>query len=169
MKTCSKCGESKPLEAYAPDKRNTDGCNTHCRVCHKEYYKANREKIKEKSRIWVLNNPEKRAVISARHSKNNRPSKNRDVQKYRALKASNGSSLVTSTETSIIVAQPCTACGKVGPSEVDHIIPIARGGSHTIGNLMPLCRSCNASKCDMLYIEWKYSSRAQAQKAFASP
>jgi len=32
------------------------------------------------------------------------------------------------------------------PVAVDHIIPIARGGTHTRDNLRVLCRSCNSSR-----------------------
>jgi len=28
----------------------------------------------------------------------------------------------------------------------DHIVPLEAGGSHTLDNLLPVCRHCNASK-----------------------
>ena len=43
----------------------------------------------------------------------------------------------------------CTYCGVPGTDaelEVDHIIPIARGGSNHISNLTTACRKCNAKK-----------------------
>jgi 5-methylcytosine-specific restriction endonuclease McrA len=40
----------------------------------------------------------------------------------------------------------CIACGAVTKLEVDHIIPVSSGGTNDIGNLQPLCRSCNAGK-----------------------
>ena len=29
---------------------------------------------------------------------------------------------------------------------VDHVLPLARGGTHDTGNLEPLCRSCHSRK-----------------------
>lgn len=28
----------------------------------------------------------------------------------------------------------------------DHVIPLSRGGSHTVNNVVPACRSCNSRK-----------------------
>ncbi|MGW3724822.1 HNH endonuclease [Streptomyces sp. NPDC000851] len=39
----------------------------------------------------------------------------------------------------------CVACG--GPFEhIDHNVPLIRGGSHTLDNLLPLCQDCNLAK-----------------------
>lgn len=43
----------------------------------------------------------------------------------------------------------CYLCGAAVTSasmEVDHIIPISRGGAHTLGNLAPACAPCNQAK-----------------------
>lgn len=37
---------------------------------------------------------------------------------------------------------------------IDHVIPFARGGTHTPGNLVASCASCNCSKNDNLLGEW---------------
>lgn len=34
--------------------------------------------------------------------------------------------------------------------ELDHVIPLSKGGSHTMGNLQLLCRKCNGEKGDKL-------------------
>lgn len=39
----------------------------------------------------------------------------------------------------------CRMCGQVA-TDVDHIIPIRRGGTHHPLNLQPLCRSCHNRK-----------------------
>lgn len=43
----------------------------------------------------------------------------------------------------------CHYCGKhVPPSELtmDHVIPVARGGHSTKGNVVPCCKDCNNRK-----------------------
>jgi 5-methylcytosine-specific restriction endonuclease McrA len=49
--------------------------------------------------------------------------------------------------------QPCHYCGGAG-GEADHIVPISRGGLNHPQNLVPACRSCNASKGNRLVSEW---------------
>lgn len=40
----------------------------------------------------------------------------------------------------------CNYCGSVDMLEIDHIIPISRGGNSTEDNLQVLCKSCNSAK-----------------------
>lgn len=40
----------------------------------------------------------------------------------------------------------CAICDSTEHIEIDHIVPISRGGTNTIDNVQPLCRHCNASK-----------------------
>ena len=45
----------------------------------------------------------------------------------------------------------CSYCGAPGTDaelEVDHIIPVSRGGSHHMSNLTTACRGCNQEKSD---------------------
>ena len=42
----------------------------------------------------------------------------------------------------------CAYCGMKGELHRDHVVPVALGGPHIIENIVPACRSCNASKAD---------------------
>lgn len=52
----------------------------------------------------------------------------------------------------------CHYCGrKIPPKELtmDHIVPIARGGHSTKGNVAPACKECNNKKKQLLPMEWE--------------
>lgn len=59
-------------------------------------------------------------------------------------------------------AGPCMACGATEDLIFDHLIPVERGGDHSIGNLSRLCRPCNTSKLDQTYMEWRFSEKPRA-------
>ncbi len=40
----------------------------------------------------------------------------------------------------------CVYCGAVNGLEVDHVVPLSRGGANTMQNIVVACRSCNATK-----------------------
>lgn len=46
-----------------------------------------------------------------------------------------------------IQAQPfCSVCGSTERLEVDHVVPLSRGGTHDPGNLRVLCGTCHRRK-----------------------
>lgn len=51
----------------------------------------------------------------------------------------------------------CAYCEKVFTEQpdVDHIIPLSRGGPHDVENLCLACERCNTSKKDKLLSEWR--------------
>ena len=49
----------------------------------------------------------------------------------------------------------CAYCGGDGDAlQRDCVLPISRGGRYTIDNVVPACRSCNASKCNAEVTGW---------------
>lgn len=49
----------------------------------------------------------------------------------------------------------CAYCGvEAGTYQRDCVQPISRGGRYTLGNVVPVCRSCNASKCNSEVTSW---------------
>jgi len=52
----------------------------------------------------------------------------------------------------------CHHCGRKFPVReltMDHLVPIARGGKSTKGNVVPSCKNCNTEKKVHLPFEWK--------------
>ena len=52
----------------------------------------------------------------------------------------------------------CYYCGSATPPKeltMDHIVPVARGGQSTRGNVVPCCKTCNTAKKQLLPMEWK--------------
>jgi len=48
IKTCSKCGENKPLSKFSKQRTRTDGLHAHCKACRIEYARQYRITHKEK-------------------------------------------------------------------------------------------------------------------------
>jgi 5-methylcytosine-specific restriction endonuclease McrA len=56
----------------------------------------------------------------------------------------------------------CRYCGTDGgPFDIDHIVPLARGGLHAMENLGVACATCNRSKGAKLLAEWLPDGAAQ--------
>ncbi len=57
-------------------------------------------------------------------------------------------------------AYRCAYCGAEGALEPDHRVPLARGGTNFIANILPACRRCNARK--RLLTEEEFRARLAA-------
>jgi 5-methylcytosine-specific restriction endonuclease McrA len=200
-KTCTKCGQTKPLSAFAKDKYKKSGYTSACLKCRaafakqasldpkvrekrraesRAYYHANKPEMAAKYKSWVRKNPERRREIDAKFRKTHRsqqaersrqyrldnpdlrsnwsknnPEKQAAIYARRSFRRRGGKVYdISLAEIRKMYEAPCTYCG--APAEhIDHIIPLARGGEHRIGNLTPACASCNLSKGAKFVMEWK--------------
>ena len=60
----------------------------------------------------------------------------------------------------------CAYCGKNdGPLQRDCVLAISRGGRYTLENVVPVCRSCNTSKCNDEVTGWLRRKRLD-ERAF---
>ncbi|MDZ8276181.1 HNH endonuclease signature motif containing protein [Microbacterium aquimaris] len=75
--------------------------------------------------------------------------------------AASGSDLTDAQWTAIVAAWGmCAYCGAEGvPMQKDCVMPISRGGRYTVENVVPACRSCNASKCNDEVTGWMRRKR----------
>jgi 5-methylcytosine-specific restriction endonuclease McrA len=135
----------------------------------KQYAEKNKERKQLLDKLWAQNNKDKVNAASRRYRMNN-PEKVAEIKKAQAIRhpetiknvslrrrarlAENGVYLVTKKDIARIIAQPCVYCG-ARAEHIDHVIPIAKGGAHKIGNLVAACQSCNLRKSDKFISVWK--------------
>jgi 5-methylcytosine-specific restriction endonuclease McrA len=162
MKCCSKCKVDQPASNFRKDGKRKDGLQNYCRLCHSKanaaWRKANRQRHLASLRKWHSDNREHSRQSNTRWMREHRELRRLRDAKRRSQQTSNGHFKILESEIRRLYASPCAACGAKQNIAADHIIPLSRGGRHSVGNLQPLCKSCNSSKKDKLMVEWRYNN-----------
>lgn len=120
------------------------------REVRQRYVEVNREVIRAREIAYREANPEKRRTWEA-------------VRRARLQRAD--VRIVTERQWHRVLLaynNRCAYCGCVGTMTQDHVIPLVRGGRHSIGNLVPACGPCNSSKNSRLIVEWRAAKRQAA-------
>lgn len=115
----------------------------------------NAERHRESTRRWQRDNPVKEEVRRQRE------------RAKRLARRRESTFLVTETDMRRLMRESCavTGCSRTDKT-IDHVTPLARGGTHSIGNLQILCGFHNSSKGSKLWIEFRaYLARQQALAA----
>lgn len=97
--------------------------------------KTQREVILAQNRRYLARHPGRGAEFSQRRRARTKhaPVNNLTAAQWAEIKAAYG--------------HRCVYCGSKGHQLTqDHITPLSRGGSHTVSNIVPACRSCNSRK-----------------------
>ena len=69
------------------------------------------------------------------------------LKRESAKRANGGEFKMEDWQTLVELAHgKCPACGKRRKLNMDHIVPVVKGGTNYLYNLQPLCRSCNSQK-----------------------
>jgi len=127
-----------------------------------EYYKNNGEHVRAESAEYRKNNPEKARMAIVKWQKNN-PEKLRIYNRNRKarIKGTPGNGWSAEEEKRLLrlYGYQCAYCGKQVKLTMDHIIPILKGGKHTINNVVPACVSCNCSKGTKALLAWMLEKR----------
>jgi len=86
-KKCSTCGEEKPLDEYYKDKSRKDGLAGRCKLCKKQYYQENKERILEQKKQYNQENKERLAEYQKQYRQENKERiAERDKQRYQKNK-----------------------------------------------------------------------------------
>ena len=143
-----------------------DGCEEKHRAkgyCAKHYdnYRRNGDPLKQSRQVGLYkhctfggcNKPHEGHGLCNNHYARFYRSDMHAKRKHRL--ETNGIFLITQKELYKLYNSKCVACGSNEVISLDHIIPLAKGGRHSIGNIQPLCKSCNSSKRDKFMFQWK--------------
>lgn len=103
-----------------------------------------RQKERERQQRYKHANPE----AAARYG---------DTRKQRAAATADGTLTRRVVRALFRTADLCPYCAvEMGPRDrvLDHKEPLARGGAHSLGNVLVCCRRCNREKRDRPWAEW---------------
>jgi len=118
-----------------------------CRLCMREYRKKR-----------YRDSPDHEAEINRQYREKNKGKWANYRDKYHARKRANGGSYTHDELDTLYKSQKglCWWCGEfVGLTfDIDHRIPVSKGGTTDISNIVISCRKCNRSKNDKLPHEW---------------
>ena len=173
MQRCGRCGLEKPLSNFSTDRSKASGKSGRCKTCKKEaqnkWLKLHpdyvhpvppREIANEQHQQWREANREKLRAYQNEQSKKRyaEDEARRDYlrlwrQVYwstlRAKTAGVAGDFTVYEWISLCERYEyrCLSCGREDVKlTVDHVIPFTKGGGNSVGNVQPLCRSCNSSK-----------------------
>jgi hypothetical protein len=135
-KTCTRCGETKPVEAFHRNRRRKDGRQTCCKDCNnaqaRAWERANRRRAAANRRKWDRDNPDRVLAMHRRRRK-------RNPQKAYARSLLN----IAVAKGEINKPDHCQSCEKATPPGDLH-------GHHEDYSkpleIEWLCRDCHASR-----------------------
>lgn len=155
MKLCKTCGETKSLELFSKCSRNSDGLQSKCKSCFSEYYKSTAEIQKARFAEW-RSNPEN--AERARETRRAYKASEHGRMKIKSLKSarrarergahlvdpdiSDAFKIVTGMYGNVCMYPECDRID----IELDHVVPLSLGGTHSISNLQVLCEHHNRAK-----------------------
>ena len=178
-KVCSKCKIEKTVVEFYKNKSKKDGLQTICKECtrandeirvktgeNKERCKTKylkmmendsySEKEKTRKETWRKNNVDTHRKINQNHYQNNKEQYYNKAGKRRSLLKSLDSDFTIEQWEECVThfQKKCAYCGMKGKLTREHFIPVTKRGTYTKDNIIPVCKSCNSSKCDRSFFEW---------------
>ena len=165
---CIKCSKDQRKQYYDANKKELI-------KKQKEYYQKNKNEIDKWRKCWRTRNKAHLQSAKRLWHEENKNIVNLRTKKWKALNPERKSALdrkATHKRRSMIRGlvytftpnhwqqclthfnHQCAYCGSTESLEQEHVIPVSRGGQYTPDNIIPACRSCNASKNNKIMQDW---------------
>lgn len=133
--------------SYDPIKKKAYHARTKQRQAawRKEYYQRRREELLAYGKRWRKKNKKVVRLYRRQHLAEDafRASQRRALMKVHSL---GDFTLAAWKELKLAYRGRCAYCDRRRKLTIDHVIPLAKGGAHTLSNIVPACKSCNCKK-----------------------
>ncbi len=153
MKTCTKCGEAKPLTAFNRQAGTKDGLKYLCRECHKlqhrQYSALNATTEVQRARTWNAQNPEAKATHQAAWRTKNRDRVAALTAKRKAAKLNATPPWADQAKINAVYEEAAALRALGLDVHVDHVVPLQGrevSGLHVHTNLQLLLADDNQRK-----------------------
>lgn len=106
-----------------------------------------KERRRASGRARYARDPQRRANIKASIKRN--PLTKQTIEERRRARKKNVPNTLTTAEWKTIrgaFGGKCAYCSSGGRLTQDHIVPLSKGGHHSLGNIVPACQPCNSRK-----------------------
>ena len=169
----------QPLDHFAVAKSSKDGRRGTCKDCRNKDFRARHAgpagdahratararyagdpaKGQAAARAWYQSNRDRKAETQRAWREAN-PDKVRQYDADRRARQMNATTGPVDFEAARKARADCYLCGSALGSDihVDHVVPLVRGGDHTMGNLLPTHPDCNWRKGNCLLSELSWYS-----------
>lgn len=114
----------------------------------RKYYKENAEHIRARAQKWREDNPLRARAQVVDWLRRN-PGRMLEYGRRRRMRKRGVPVSFTAEDWEQVLEffeGRCAYCGEPGELERDHFLPLILGGGYVRGNIIPSCRSCNATK-----------------------
>lgn len=176
QKTCRTCGDSKALDDFHRSSANKDGKSNHCKVCanakERDRYSSNKEAIsakilakyhvdKTRHKKYYQENKLRIKKYATKYYEENKEDFLRRQHTRRANKINNSYEKYTNEDVFNRWGYDCHICGGAidfdAPRairfagweyglQMDHVIPLHKGGPDIVENVKPAHGICNLKK-----------------------
>jgi 5-methylcytosine-specific restriction endonuclease McrA len=135
----------------------------------RRYAKGHPERRRAAKRLYYARHPERHKAAMVVYNRAHPEVRRAKSNAYRA-RARQAEGHFTSAEWRGLVEShdgKCAYCLLVAPLEVDHRIPLKRGGTNWIANILPACGPCNRKKGQLTEAEFR--ARLAAERGLLRP
>lgn len=160
-KICAKCEEHLPVDRFWV--KGNGKLLSYCKDCNAAAAKAWRqdhpEPARHRAKRWREANPE-RAKENSRKVWDRLRLTSGWESRAASRARSHAAPVVSFTrkEWDSLLSDfggRCAYCDRMVPNlTIDHMLPLRRGGEHSITNIVPACRSCNSRKGKLTPLEY---------------